>query len=230
MTWLYDGRKICYADRERPFTGKWRYGIMEKTFVIRKLIPELSADYFDFFDHLAFSDNSPMQPCYCCNFNLMEDEQNRLMEEYEKNGLEAYRVELRKAAERLVADNSLQGYLIYDGEKAVGWCNANDKSNYTAYGFNESIRGSRNVGPGYVKAVLCFEIAPGYRGKGIASALLKRVCEDAKKEGFQFVEGYPRLLEEYDPYDYTGPIHLFEKAGFEETARQEGVAVMRKEL
>ena len=99
---------------------------MEKTFVIRKLIPELSADYFDFFDHLAFSDNSPMQPCYCCNFNLMEDEQNRLMEEYEKNGLEAYRVELRKAAERLVADNSLQGYLIYDGEKAVGWCNAND--------------------------------------------------------------------------------------------------------
>ena len=130
---------------------------MEKTFVIRKLIPELSADYFDFFDHLAFSDNSPMQPCYCCNFNLMEDEQNRLMEEYEKNGLEAYRVELRKAAERLVADNSLQGYLIYDGEKAVGWCNANDKSNYTAYGFNESIRGSRNVRPGYVKAVLYSE-------------------------------------------------------------------------
>ena len=157
VTWLYDGRKICYADRERPFTGKWRYGIMEKTFVIRKLIPELSADYFDFFDHLAFSDNSPMQPCYCCNFNLMEDEQNRLMEEYEKNGLEAYRVELRKAAERLVADNSLQGYLIYDGEKAVGWCNANDKSNYTAYGFNESIRGSRNVRPGYVKAVLYSE-------------------------------------------------------------------------
>lgn len=76
----------------------------------------------------------------------------------------------------------------------------------------------------------CFEIAPGYRGKGMASALLKRVCEDAKKEGFQFVEGYPRLLEEYDPYDYTGPIHLFEKAGFEEMARQEGVAVMRKEL
>ena len=130
---------------------------MEKTFVIRKLIPELSADYFDFFDHLAFSDNSPMQPCYCCNFNLMEDEQNRLMEEYEKNGLEAYCVELRKAAERLVADNYLQGYLIYDGEKAVGWCNANDKSNYTAYGFNESIRGSRNVKPGYVKAVLYSE-------------------------------------------------------------------------
>ena len=47
-----------------------------------------------------------------------------------------------------------RGYLIYDGEKAVGWCNANDKSNYTAYGFNESIRGSRNVRPGYVKAVL----------------------------------------------------------------------------
>ena len=102
-----------------------------------------------------------MQPCYCCNFNLMEDEQNRLMEEYEKNGLEAYRVELRKAAERLVADNSLQGYLIYDGEKAVGWCNANDKSNYTAYGFNESIRGSRNVGPGYVKAVYSETILSG---------------------------------------------------------------------
>lgn len=44
------------------------------------------------------------------------------------------------------------------------------------------------------------------------------------------MEGYPRLLEEYDPYDYTGPIRLFEKAGFAETARQEGTAIMRKEL
>ncbi|MBQ2551602.1 MAG: GNAT family N-acetyltransferase [Treponema sp.] len=34
-------------------------------------------------------------------------------------------------------------------------------------------------GRGEVKAIVCFEIAPDYRGKGIASMLLNRVCEDA---------------------------------------------------
>jgi len=31
------------------------------------------------------------------------------------------------------------------------------------------------------KSVFCFAIVPDMRGKGIATALLERVCEDAKK-------------------------------------------------
>ena len=35
-----------------------------KTIVIRPLTSELNADYLDFFDHRAFTDDNPNGPCY----------------------------------------------------------------------------------------------------------------------------------------------------------------------
>ena len=69
-------------------------------------------------------------------------------------------------------------------------------------------------GRGQVKAIVCFEIAPDYRGKGIASMLLERVCEDAKAEGFKYVEAYPVKDGGYMGMAFTGPMHMYEKAGF----------------
>lgn len=34
----------------------------------------------------------------------------------------------------------------------------------------------------------CFEISPEYRGKGIATLLLNRICEDAELDGYIYVE------------------------------------------
>ena len=42
-----------------------------------------------------------------------------------------------------------------------------------------------------VKSVLCFAIAPQMRGQGVATQLLKRVCEDAEADAYDFVEAYP---------------------------------------
>ena len=44
------------------------------------------------------------------------------------------------------------------------------------------------------------------------------------------VEGYAKVIEHRDEYDFTGPIHLYEKAGFSQIIEQNGVAVMRKLL
>ena len=38
------------------------------------------------------------------------------------------------------------------------------------------------------------DIAPDYRGKGIASKVLEKVCDDAKNEGYLYVEAYPCCL------------------------------------
>ena len=40
---------------------------------IKKLTAELSADYFDFFDNRAFTDNSPYR-CYCQMYQLLKEQ------------------------------------------------------------------------------------------------------------------------------------------------------------
>lgn len=43
-----------------------------------------------------------------------------------------------------------------------------------------------------IKSVFCFVIAPEMQRQGIASQLLARVCQDAAKDGFDFVGGISR--------------------------------------
>ena len=80
------------------------------------------------------------------------------------------------------------------------------------------------------KAVVCFEIAPEYRGKGVATALLLRVVDDVKADGYLAIECFPVVRDERFEWDYTGPIRLYEKLGFVQTARSGDQVVMRKEL
>ena len=77
---------------------------------------------------------------------------------------------------------------------------------------------------------MCFEIAPGYRGKGLASAFIERVGDDAKANGYIAVEGYAKMSVVRDEYDFTGPIRLYEKAGFTRIMEQNGQVIMRKVL
>ncbi|MBP5328434.1 MAG: GNAT family N-acetyltransferase [Spirochaetaceae bacterium] len=206
---------------------------------IKKLTPDLSKDYFDFFDNRAFSDDSPFYPCYCNAFNLskerMKTELYQKTEEY-GNDFEAWKRALRESAERMVAAGEIQGYLAYDNGVSVGWCNANERLNYYRTGeFDlhtppEDEEYTHCSGRGEVKAIVCFEIAPEYRGKGIALMLLKRVLEDAKADGFKYVEAYPVKNGGYMGKAFTGPMHLYEKAGFEIIAQEAETFVMRKQL
>ena len=208
-------------------------------FEIKKLTPDLSKDYFDFFDNRAFSDGSPFAPCFCNAFNLskerMKVELYQKAEEY-GNGFEGWVRALRESAERMVAAGEIQGYLVFDNGVSVGWCNANERLNYYRTGeFDlhtppEDEEAANCSGPGQVKAIVCFEISPDYRGKGIASMLLQRVCEDAKAEGFKYVEAYPVKDGGYMGMAFTGPMHMYEKAGFDVVEQKGEGFVMRKTL
>ena len=195
---------------------------------IKRLSPDLAEDYFDFFDNRAFSDGSPFYPCYCNAFNMSKDriktEINQKAEAY-GGGQEGWKRALRESAERMVASGEIQGYLANVQGISVGWCNANERMNYYRTGeFNldhvpEDEICTHCSGPGEIKAIVCFEIAPEYRGKGIATALLKRVCDDAKAEGYQYVEAYPVKDGGDLGKAFTGPVHLYEKAGFADFAQ-----------
>ena len=74
------------------------------------------------------------------------------------------------------------------------------------------------------------KIAPDYRGKGIATQLLRRVCDDAKNEGYRYVEAYPVKDGGYLGMAFTGPINLYRKAGFDIIAHSNGTFIMREHL
>jgi len=131
---------------------------------------------------------------------------------------------LRKYAVKMLNENKIQGYLAFDGDVSIGWCNAADIESYS--GFIPQFAKENTCGK--TVSIVCFEIAPEYRGKGIASAFIERVCSDAKEKGYVAVEGYAKLSEQRDDFDFQGPIQLYEKSGFVEVARQDGQVIMRK--
>lgn len=191
---------------------------------IKALTPELSDDYFDFFDNRAFTDDSPYR-CYCQMYQMTKEQE---IAEYSKDdGTDIGRV-ARKIAQSQIDSGILRGYLAFVDGVSIGWCNANDKANFPI----ESSAGARFHAPAKnrEKAVVCFEIAPAFRGKGVATALLQQVITDATIEGYLAIEGFPVMHDERYEWDCTGPIRLYEKLGFVKIAEENRNLVMRKEL
>lgn len=190
---------------------------------IKLLTSDLNEDYLDFFDNRAFTDDNPNGPCYCTSPNQDEKTIKRMVKEFKKHGVKQT---LRKYAVEMLNQNQIQGYLAFDGDLSIGWCNAADIESYS--GFVPAFA-KENI-CGKTISIVCFEIAPEYRGMGIASAFIERACNDAKEKGYVAVEGYAKISEKRDDFDFQGPMQLYKKAGFVEVARQDGQVIMRKML
>ena len=190
---------------------------------IKPLTSDLNEDYLDFFDNRAFTDDNPNGPCYCTSPNQDEKTIKRMVKEFKKYGIKQT---LRKYAVEMLNQNQIQGYLAFDGDLSIGWCNAADIESYS--GFVPAFA-KENI-CGKTISIVCFEIAPEYRGIGIASAFIERVCNDAKEKGYVAVEGYAKLSQKRDDFDFQGPMQLYKKSGFIEVARQDGQVIMRKNL
>ena len=191
---------------------------------IKPLVPELAADYFDFFENRAFTDDSPYR-CYCQMFQMSKAQHQAACEKYE--GLDPGDAS-RKIAEQQIEVGILQGYLAYVDGLPIGWCNASDRANYPAdpqydVPFHASVENRE-------KGVVCFEISPDYRGKGVAYCLLQQVIADAKSEGYVAVVGFPVMRDERYEWDNHGPMRLFEKSGFVKASEQGERIVMKKAL
>lgn len=204
---------------------------------IKPLTPDLAEAYIDFFDHRAFSDGSPYYPCYCNAFNMstIEIENMRIQAERCCGGVEGWQKTLRESAAQMVKESRIHGYLAFDNGIVIGWCNANDRMNYYRVGEFDLDHVPEDHAPAdcqrekQIKSIVCFEISPEYRGKGIATQLLNRVCTDARAEGYEYVEAYPSDHTQ-NFLAFTGPVRLYEKAGFIEFSRIGSTIVMRKKL
>ena len=171
---------------------------------IRKLTPELVDDYVKFFDITPHSTGIEEHRCYCVCWAST------------KGNLEecATAAQRREVAKRYIKNHFLQGYLAYHENKVVGWCNANTKFEcYECISWQMSMNDIRKDDK-RVKSVFCFAIAPEYQRKGIGSRMLEKVCEDAKNDGFEYVEAYPNAEFIDTEQDFMGPVSMYEKLGF----------------
>ena len=191
--------------------------------VIRRLLPGLYADYLEFFDNRAFTDGNPNGPCYCTSPSQTPEEERQMVQDFSRWGVKET---LRRHAVQLLQAGRIHGYLAYDGDKAIGWCNAADMDSYAAFVPETARRGRA----GRTVSIVCLEVAPEYRGRGIAAQLISSVCADAMAGGYAAVEGYPAETQEGSRFDYTGSVRLYEKSGFRQAARGDGRIIMRRIL
>jgi GNAT superfamily N-acetyltransferase len=137
---------------------------------------------------------------------------------------------IRRHAVKMLSEGKIHGYLAYDGDTAVGWCNAGDMDGYVKNRYQFVPDFAQDNAIGKTMSVVCFSVAPEYRGMGVSTALLERVITDALDQGYIAVEGYAHIRKERYDMDFKGPTKLYEKLGFVSSAEHDGVVVMRKTL
>ncbi len=189
---------------------------------IRKLTTDLLDDWLYFFDNTACSADNEWSGCYCMAPHWNAQLQSEKAWEYSETGAKRN----RKYAEEYIKKGILQGYLAYCDGKVTGWCNANDKQAYESIFFKlpwETSEKNKKI-----KAIACFFTAPDLRGRGIAAKLLEKICQDAKAEGYAYIEAYPFLHDNNKAF--TGPIAMYEKAGFTRHAADDIAIIYRKYL
>lgn len=192
---------------------------------IRKLTPELLADYLYFFENEAHSDNPDEDRCYCVCWCSDDHRERKDFSSPEKR---------RDFAVQYINSGIIQGYLAYHDCKVVGWCNANKKSDcLNCISWLRVIEAKNKIESkreNNVKSIFCFAIAPGMKRKGIATKLLERVCKDAADDGYDYVEAYPHKTFINEFSDFMGPVELYKKYGFIIHEEKEHKLVMRKLL
>ncbi len=159
--------------------------------------PEILDDVLVFFDRDAFAGKPEWAFCYCMVHHL--DRQQGGTRTWQEN---------RADLERRIGEGRTTGIVAYVDGKVVGWCNASLRRE-----FPEHVTGSDEDEE--VLVTRCFQVAPPFRGHGIARKLLDAAVAMARERGCTAVEGFPNPEARDDATAYPGPVALYEGAGFE---------------
>lgn len=128
----------------------------------------------------------------------------------------------KKRFKALVRQGEAKGFLAYVDDQPVGWLAAGPRRDFAKLDRAPSLAVSD---ADEVHSLPCFFIKPGFRGQGVATALLRHAVGALQEEGARVLEGYPvKPARKGEPipaaFAYTGTVPLFEKAGFELVGRK----------
>lgn len=122
--------------------------------------------------------------------------------------------------------NELQGYLVFNDKKAIGWCNVNNRYNYQRLLRDYDLIDNPDD---KVCSIVCFLIHPSYRRQGVSQKIIERVIDDCLNSDYDYIESYPKKGESGSS-NFKGPLELFKMNNFEMFKEHEAYYVMRKYL
>ena len=178
---------------------------------IRDISVDTRADIVDFFDYRAFADNTAWGMCYCMFHHIG----GRYAGEWPHRTWQENRSDL---ADRIDQGKTTGVVAYVDGELA-GFCNATARSAFPAR------TGDDDEGVG---SIVCFVVAPPYRGHGVSRAMLTAALERLRELGMSVAEAYPIVDPETGASAFVGTLSLYENAGFD--VFSEDPLVVRKQL
>jgi ribosomal protein S18 acetylase RimI-like enzyme len=180
---------------------------------IRPLTKDLKKDYLFFFDNIVFEDNPDRFKCYCYDYHFLGDVET------------CTREMSRSSVINLIDESKLRGYLAYDKDKPVGWCNANNRSNYERllrdYDYVDNPDDK-------VCSIVCFLIHPDYRRQGIAQGLLDKIIMDYSNTDYDYFEAYPKKEELSCEGNFKGPLGLYKRYDFKINKEYDSYYVVRR--
>jgi GNAT superfamily N-acetyltransferase len=136
----------------------------------------------------------------------------------------------RLALKAIVEAGEVPGLLAYADGEPVGWCSVGPREAYPTLNRSPVLK---RVDGQPVWSVVCFFVAPAWRGRGVMTRLLAAALDYAREHGAKIVEGYPKDApgRTPDPSAFTGLMSTFLRAGFVEVARRSTMRpIMRLEL
>lgn len=122
----------------------------------------------------------------------------------------------KRAFKKLVTSGKVYGCLAFAEGQPVGWCCVGPRADFPRL---ERTKALQTDWTEHTWSVTCFYIRPGWRHRGVATALLKEAVSVARENGAKELEGYPVRPKRDDTnfpgaFAWTGFPRLFEKQRF----------------
>ncbi len=127
----------------------------------------------------------------------------------------------RESFRRLIKAGKVHAVLAFAGDEPVGWCSFGPKESFARM---KRMRSLQHESPEGTWSVICFYIPSRWRGRGVATALLRASTDRAFELGAKAVEGYPKVPKDGarmpGAFAWTGVPALFERVGYEHATRE----------
>ncbi len=175
-------------------------------------IHPLTADRWEDLETL-FGPSGAYSGCWCMFWRITR---SQFAEQCRNGGAEN-----KAAIHEVVASGEVPGLLAYTDGKPVGWCAVAPREVYAAL---ERSTTRKRIDDQPVWSITCFYVAPGWRKRGVSTALVNAAIEHVRGQGGTMLEAYPTLNEPgmkppSNSAAYMGLSEVFRAAGFVEVAR-----------
>ena len=184
---------------------------------IKPLSPDMAEQFTSYLSEMDFSHADHWRFCYCQYYHLECSGEEWRERTAEQN---------KALAEENIKNGLMRGLVAMDGDRMVGWVNVNDVNNYAQLKNDEELHSltGRNA------IVVCFVIHPDYRGKGLATRMLKETVEESRRQGFDKIIGKPFIWSAHPQRQYLGVPKMYEDLGFLKVSEANGVNTYILEL